>query len=58
MIVYFLRVKSVFSLHILATYENKTQFFSAVHGGHMMIQKDVNTSWYPDEATIKPGSDF
>lgn len=33
-------------------------FFSAVHGGHMMIQKDVSSSWYPDEAAIKPGSDF
>ena len=41
-----------FSLSILATYENKTRFFPAVHVGHMMIQKNVNSSWYPDEAGV------
>ena len=35
-----------FSLSILATYENKTRFFPAVHVGHMMIQKNVSSSWY------------
>lgn len=36
----------------------KPGFFSALHVGHKMIQKNVNSSWYPDEVAIKPGSVF
>lgn len=38
--------------------KKKTRVFSALHVGHKMIQKNVNSSWYPDEAAIKPGSVF